>query len=198
MAITCQAPVQGDKLTAVQFPAGCVGCGAPVETHSALTVSRLIMRGGKQMPLIVRLDVPHCRRCARADAWIFRGGMIAALLGFLLVGGAVFGFAFAGSAWLGLDAYARPQDQPSLLLGAFFGLLAGLAGALLFEAAARPVLLPFVGRAALRAPLLIMQFLADSDYVAGLTGALSADGTVLRLIFDSDASGAEFTRLNRE
>lgn len=197
MAITCQAPVQRDNLADLQFPAGCVCCGAPAETHSALTVSRLMMRGGKQTPLIVRLDVPHCRRCARADAWIFRGGLIAALLGFLLVGGAVFAFVFAGSAWLGLEEYARPQDQPSLLLGAFFGLLAGLAGALLFEAAARPLLFPFVGRAAFRAPLLIMQFLADADYVAGLSGSLSADGTVLRLTFDNDASGAEFTRLNR-
>jgi hypothetical protein len=60
------------------------------------------------------------------------------------------------------------------------------------------VLLPFLGPALLRAPLLAVQFLGDSDYVAGLTGKLNADGSRLELRFARDDAAGAFATVNGE
>lgn len=181
---------------AVQMPKRCVSCGAPQVTESTLGLSRLIMRKNRQVPLELKLGIPHCEACARATKSMFLIGLIPALLGFLVVGGAVFAGVVYGAWIIGLDDYARPQDTPSLVLGAFIGLLAGLVGGLLSELVARLVLLPFLGRAMLRSPLLVMQMLSDSDYVAGLQGSLSQNGESLRLTFENSAIAQEFAELN--
>jgi ribosomal protein S14 len=181
---------------AVQMPRRCVSCGAPQTTESTLALSRLVMRKNRQVPLEFRLGVPHCEACARATKSLFLIGLIPALLGFLLAGGAVFVAVVYGAWTIGLDEYARPQDTPSLVLGAFFGLLAGIVGGLLFELVVRLVLLPFLGRAMLRSPLLVVQLLADSDYVAGLRGAFSKNGESLLLTFENSVIAQEFAELN--
>ena len=78
------------------------------------------------------------------------------------------------------------------MLGAFVGLLAGLVGGFVFEVLARVVLLPFLGPALLRAPLLASQLLSDADYVAGVSGKLKADGTRIDCACSSPISRASF------
>ncbi len=84
----------------------------------------------------------------------------------------------------------------SLVLGAAAGLFVGLLGGFLFEVIARVLLLPIMGRALLDAPLLAIQFLKDSDYVAGMSGKLSADGTQVCLTFNNSEIAREFRELN--
>jgi hypothetical protein len=196
MARSFDAAVGLDGRCDARLPERCVCCGAPRAVESPLTLSRLIMRKRRQVTLTVRLSVPHCQACARASMSLFLIGLIPGLIGFVLVGGAVFAFVALGAAALGLDDYGRPQDTPSLVLGAFFGLLAGLAGALVAELLTRLVLWPFLGRSMLRAPLLVVQLLSDSDYVAGLNVQLAKSGAQLRLTFENDAIASEYADLN--
>jgi hypothetical protein len=196
MARSFEVAVGPDGRVVAQMPGRCVCCGAPAEAESALAFGRLVMRRRRQVPVSVRLAVPHCRACARATMSLFWVGLAPGLAGFLLVGGATFVAVALGAAAIGLDDSGRPQDAPSLVLGAFFGLLAGIGGALAFELLARLLLLPILGRSMLRAPLLMVQLLTDADYVAGLRGRLSERGDRLRLTFDHDAAAAEFADRN--
>jgi hypothetical protein len=60
---------------------------------------------------------------------------------------------------------------------------------------ARLLLLPIMGRALLRAPLLVPSFFTDSDYIAGLTARPNADFT-LTLTFANDEIAREFEAVN--
>jgi ribosomal protein S14 len=197
MATSFEIAVAPDGSFDARLPERCVSCGAERAAETPITLSRLVARKQRQVPVTVRLKVPHCQACARASAWLFWIGLIPALTGFLLVGGAVFVAVFIGATWLGIDDYARPQDAPSLVLGAFFGLFGGLAGGLLAEVLTRLVLLPFLGRSMLRAPLFVVQMLTDMDYVAGLKAELASTGAQLRLTFENDAIAGEFASLNK-
>jgi hypothetical protein len=76
------------------------------------------------------------------------------------------------------------------------GLLAGFAGGFVFELLARILLLPIFGRALLGAPLLAAQFIRDSDYVAGVTGRLAADGSHIHLTLANDEIARDVEALN--
>jgi UPF0716 family protein affecting phage T7 exclusion len=180
------------------FPDRCVSCGGPQETESALVLTRLVARGRRQEEASVRLRVPHCGLCARASKSVFLAGCLPFTLGFLLVGAAGFLLAVYGSWVFGLDEAQAPgqAQSPSLVLGAAAGLFGGFVGGFVFELLARLLLIPFYGRALLRAPMLAKQFITDEDYVAGLTGRLDRDATRLTLEFSNDEVAAEFARLN--
>jgi hypothetical protein len=191
------------KLTAARtwegtFPDRCVSCGGPKETESALALTRLVARGRRQAQASVRLQVPHCERCARATKSVFLAGCIPFVLGFVLVGVAGFLLAVYGSWVFGLDELQSPgQTQtPSLVLGAGAGLFGGFVGGFVFELLARLLLIPFYGSSLLRAPMLAKQFINDSDYVAGLTGRLDRDARQLTLEFSDEEVAGEFARLN--
>jgi hypothetical protein len=179
------------------FPDRCVSCGGPKEAESTLVASRLVARGGRQKEVALRLQVPHCRRCARATKSVFLAGCIPLVLGFVLVGAACFLLAVYGSWVLGLDEGQQAQRQPpSLVLGAAAGMFGGLVGGFAFELLARLLLIPFYGGSLLRAPMLVKQFLTDEDYVAGLKGRLNRDATRLTLEFSNEELAGEFARLN--
>lgn len=191
------------KLTAARkwegvFPDRCVSCGGPKETESALALTRLVARGRRQEQASVRLQVPHCLRCARATKSVFLAGCIPFVLGFVLVGAAAFLLTVYGSWVFGLDELQSPgQTQtPSLVLGAGAGLFGGFVGGFVFELLARLLLIPFYGSSLLRAPMLAKQFINDSDYVAGLTGRLDRDARQLTLEFSNEEVAEDFARLN--
>ena len=117
-------------------------------------------------------------------------------LGLLLVGLAVFLVVTFGASIWGLDDYGKPNNANSLVLGAAAGLFAGLVGGFLFEVMARIILLPVMGRGLLAAPLLALQFLNDSDYVAGLKGKLESDASSVHFTFSNDDVAREFHSLN--
>jgi hypothetical protein len=195
MTTSFEIPIAANGSCEVRFPPRCVSCAAAPTTTSGVQLAKLVMQKKRQVPLKVQLQVPHCQSCARASMSLFWLGLLPSLLGFLLVGGLVFVATVIGASWLGLDNYGRPQDTPSLVLGAFFGLLAGLLGGLVAELLTRVVLLPWMGRSMLRAPLFVVQLLSDSDYVAGLSVALKQPNTHLTLNFENELVAAEFADL---
>jgi hypothetical protein len=195
MSAAFQLPLPTAASPAV-FPDRCVNCGAPREASSRMLLKRLVMRGQRQVEVSWPGEIPHCQRCARATQSVFLAGCVPFALGFIMVGLVAFGAAFYWASVVGLDEMGDGDTPNSLILGAAAGLFAGLAGALVFELAARIVLIPLFGSALLRAPLLSMQLISDSDYVAGLTGRLTPDGAALQLKFANDAIAREFQTLN--
>lgn len=180
------------------FPDRCVGCGRPKEAESRLLLKRLVTRGrqGKQQTVTWESAIPHCQRCARTTQTVFLAGCVPFVVGLLGVGLLVMALVTAGALRLGLDEVGQPNNANALIVGAFAGLLAGVAGGFVAELAARLVLLPFLGPALLRAPLLTAQLLSDSDYVAGLSGKLSPDGSRVTLAFTQPEIAREFGTLN--
>jgi hypothetical protein len=198
MSTTFRIPYAPGASNPLVFPERCLSCGAPKEAESTLALSRNVMRGQRQESVTLNLPIPHCARCARTTKNVFLAGCIPFALGFVVAGLAAFLAVFIGAIGLGLDEGPTQAGTPlpSWVLGGLAGLLAGFAGGFVFELAARVVLIPFFGRALLGAPLLAAQFIRDSDYVAGVTGALSADGAHIQLEFSNDEVAREFARLN--
>jgi hypothetical protein len=157
-----------------------------------------VTRGQRQESATLNLSIPHCARCALATKNVFLAGFVPFLLGFILAGLAAFAAVFFGVSVLGWDDGPTQPGAwpPSLVLGALAGLLAGFAGGFAFELAARVILIPIFGRALFGAPLLAAQFLRDSDYVAGVTGRLAADGSHVYLTLSNDEMAREFAALN--
>jgi hypothetical protein len=196
MSSKIQFPVVNNNLVAV-FPKVCMCCGGARETESALVLGKQVARGGKQKSITVKFGIPHCQRCARTTKTVFIAGCVPFVLGFLLVGLAVFLVVSFYSLGSGLDDHGKPGNSNSLVLGAAAGFFAGLVGAFLFEVAARVVLLPFLGRGLFDAPLLAIQFLKDSQYVAGVSARLNKEATQVEFEIANSRVAQEFARLNR-
>jgi hypothetical protein len=196
MSNTFQIPFSPDQSPPIVFPDRCICCGAAKEEESTLALSRLVMRGKRQESVILKYQVPHCRRCARSTKSVFLAGCIPFVLGLLVVGLAVFLVVAFGAIRWGLDDHGKPNNSNSLVLGAAAGLFAGLLGGFLFEVVARIILLPVMGRGLLAAPLLALQFLNDADYVAGLKGKLESDASRVHFTFSNDDVAREFRSLN--
>ncbi len=169
MATTVTLAVSGDESPV--FPERCAGCGAPPATTSKLVITRLVEgQSGAQRPVTIAWPVPHCAVCARATKAVFLAGFVPFALGFLVAGVAAFVLVGWQSLVWGVDdgpTAGPPRTPAALVLGALSGLLAGIAGGFVFELAARAVLLPVLGRALWRAPLLVPSLLTDADRVAG-------------------------------
>lgn len=182
----------------LKFPSRCLSCGAPKEAESTLTLHRLVARGQSQVEVAVKLPIPHCARCARTTQNVFLAGCVPFVFGFGVLGFSAFGAVFLGVSWLGLDAAPLQPDTPlpSWVLGGLAGLLAGFIGGFLCEVLARFLLFPVFGQALLRAPLLAMQLLRDSDYVAGVAGTLSPDAVDVQLKVLNPTLAHEFEQLN--
>jgi hypothetical protein len=195
MSNIVQVPVVDNKLVA-NFPDTCACCGAVKETESAIVLAKLVARGQRQVPINVKFKVPHCQRCARTTNAVFLAGCIPFVLGFVLIGLAVFFSVAFFALGSGLDEHGKPGNSNSLVLGAASGFFAGLLGAFLFEVFARVVLLPFMGRGLFDAPLLAIQLLKDSHYVAGLNARLNADASHVEFNFTNTAIAAQFAELN--
>lgn len=187
MATTLTVAVSGDS--PLTFPATCVGCGGAPSTTSNLGLTRLVAgRGGTQRPMHLTWPVPHCDACARSTKAVFLAQLLPFALGFLVVGGAALGATWYGATLFGLDEVGQPNPRTpnSWVLAGAAGLFGGIAGGFVVELVARVLLLPVFGRALWAAPLLVPSLFTDADYVAGLQGRLSADGTRVTLRFARD------------
>jgi hypothetical protein len=194
MSRAFELAVESDRQPSLIFPDRCLSCGAPREAESRLVVTKLVLREGRQVPLAFRYDVPHCLRCARATRAMFLSSLIPMLRAFVGVGVWAFLRAYPyGDALAGLGPANVYAD---LTIAAAAGLVFGIAAAFTADLAARILRLPFFGRALLRGPSFVTQFLEDSDYVAGLKGTPGKDGRSLTVRFDNDDIAAEFAALN--
>ena len=198
MATTVTLAVSGDQPPV--FPERCAGCGAAPTTTSKLAITRLVERqSGAQRPVTIAWQVPHCAGCARATKAVFLAGFVPFALGFLVAGGAAFVLVGWQSLVWGLDddpTAGPPRTPAALVLGALGGLLAGIAGGFVLELVARVVLLPVLGRALWRAPLLVPSLLTDADRVAGITARANARMTELSVTFDDDDFARAFVAVN--
>jgi hypothetical protein len=181
------------------FPQRCVGCGAAKATESNVLIKKLVLdeATNEQDTVTLKYVIPHCERCARTTKAVFLAGLIPWALGFLAVGGAAFAFAFWGAFRGGFDSVGKPHNANSLVLGAAAGLFGGLVGGFLGEVVGRILLVPFLGFALLRAPLLSLSLLSDGDWVAGLRARPNRDMTRLALTFANDDVAREFQSANR-
>jgi hypothetical protein len=197
MPISYSVPIPGGISPELKFPARCVSCANAADTTSRLGIVRNMPRrsGRGQQTVRIQFDVPHCAACARSTKAVFLAGLIPFALGFLIVGAAAFVVTGIWAARSGLDDSGRPANSNSLVLGAAAGLFGGIAGGFLFELAARLLLLPIMGRALLRAPLLVPSLFTDSDHIAGLTARPNADFT-LTLTFANGEIAREFEAAN--
>jgi hypothetical protein len=187
MATTLTVAVSGD--TPLAFPATCVGCGGAPSTTSNLALTRLVAgRSGTQRPMHLTWPVPHCDACARSTKAVFLAQLLPFALGFVVVGGAALAAGWYGSVLFGLDEVGQtnPRTPNSWVLAGAAGLFGGIVGGFAVELVARVLLLPVFGRALWAAPLLVPSIFTDADYVAGLQGRLSADGSQVTLSFARD------------
>lgn len=198
MARSFRLPLPAANPDKIRFPNRCVCCGAPHHADSTLGVSRVVQRKRRQEPVVLRYAVPHCDKCHRGTKSVFLAGLLPFLAGFVLLGGAAFVLAAFYASALGIDRNSVPGSANSLVVGAAAGMMIGLVGAFLFEGAARLLLLPFFGQALWQAPMLMTQFIQDTDYIAGLRGKLDPEAKHLLLTFNNDELAAEFARLNGE
>lgn len=196
MARSFRLPLPAANPENIRFPNRCVCCGAPRQADSMLVASRLVMRKQRQEPVTLRYAVPHCDKCYRGTKAVFLAGLVPFLAGFILLGGAAFVLMTSYAIDLGLDLNNVPGSGNSLVVGGAAGMIVGLAGAFLFEGAARLLLLPVFGQALWQAPMLMTQFIQDADYVAGLRGKLDPQAQHLLLTFNNDELAAEFAQLN--
>jgi hypothetical protein len=180
----------------VVFPNRCICCGSAKEAESTLVLTRFVMRGKRQEEAVLKYQIPHCWRCARSTKTVFLAGLIPFLLGLLLVGLVVFVVVTFGATRSGLDDYGSPNNDNSIVLGLAAGLFGGLVAGFVFEILARIILLPLMGKGLLVAPVLALQLLDDSDYVAGLKGKLESDASSVHLTFLNDEVGREFRSMN--
>lgn len=197
MAQSFRLPLPAANPDKIRFPDRCICCGAPRQADSTLVVSRVVQRKQRQEPVILRYAVPHCDKCHRGTKAVFLAGLVPFLAGFILLGGAAFVLAAFYASAIGLDLNNVPGSANSLVVGAAAGMIVGLVGAFLFEGAARLLLLPAFGQALWQAPMLMIQFIQDADYVAGLRGKLDSEAKHLLLTFNNDDVAAEFAGLNR-
>jgi hypothetical protein len=197
MPISYNVRIPGGVAPELTFPARCVSCAKSAETTSRLMIVRNMPRrsGRGQQTVRIKFDVPHCAACARSTKTVFLAGLIPFALGFVVAGGAAFVVAGMWAVKSGVDDVGQPTNSNSLVLGAAAGLFGGIAGGFLLELVARLLLLPIMGKALLRAPLLVPSFFTDSDYIAGLTALPNADFT-LTLTFANAEIAREFEAAN--
>lgn len=186
-----------DGADAVEFPWRCAGCGAATTTSSTLAFAKLVTNArGTQRATQARLSVPHCDGCARSTTRVFLAQLIPFALGFVAAGAAAFAVVALGAMRAGVDEIGQPNNANSLVLGAAAALTAGLVGGFVIELSARVALLPVMGTALWRAPLLVPTFLTDVDYVAGVTGRPNADLSAVTLTFVRDDVATAFAAAN--
>jgi hypothetical protein len=198
MPISYSVPIPNGFAPELTFPKRCVSCAKQAETTSRLMIVKNIARRqgrGKQQTVRIQFDVPHCAGCARSTKSVFLAGLIPFAIGFLLTGGIAFVAVGWWAARAGLDDMGQPSNANSLVLGAAAGLFGGIAGGFLLELVARLLLLPIMGGALLRAPLLVPSLFTDIDYIAGLTARPNADFT-LTLTFANAEIAREFEAAN--
>ena len=180
----------------IRFPNHCVCCGKPAQVTSNLAVTRQIKHKSKQETEILHYPVPHCGRCYRGTKAVFLAGLLPFLAGFVVLGGSAFVVTMIYTTNKGIDQNIVPGSNNSFVVGAAAGLVVGLVAGFLFELLARLLLLPLFGRALWQAPMLMTQFVRDSDYVAGLYGSLDRPTGDLLLRFNRDDQAELFAAEN--
>ena len=199
MATTVTLAVSGDEPPV--FPERCAGCGAPPATTSKLVITRLVeasvgrtatghdclagaaLRGLRprdqggvpRRVRALRAGLPRRRR-RRRSCWS------------------------AGSRWSGASTTIRRPGRRGRRLRWCWARWAACSPASpagsSWSWSPAWLLLPVLGRALWRAPLLVPSLLTDADRVAGMTARANAQMTELTVTFDDDDFARAFVAVN--
>ncbi len=186
MPKTYRIPFPSAEPGQIRFSSHCVCCGLPAQATSNLVVTRQVKRKRKQETEILHYPIPHCEQCHRGSKATFLAGLLPFAAGFILLGGAAFLITMFYAVDQGIDQNTIPGSNNSTVVGGAVGLIIGMLGGFLFELLARLLLLPIFGKALWQAPLLLTQFMRDSDYVAGVEGRLDRPSGELLLTFNRE------------
>jgi len=175
-----------------EFPKQCVNCGKPPVDKIGMSFVTTQATGAKQK--LLELWLPYCAACASRERKMFLFALGPFLAGFLLVGVAV----FIPVWFFGPTGSFRQTRFFDVVLAAFCGLIAGLAGGFVAEFISKFLLAPFLGSSFARRPLLVVELLSDVSYALGVSGKFDRPKQTLALTFERDDLAREFAELNQQ
>lgn len=161
-----------------------------MERRLPLKLSTGAQKRGQMVQL--EMDVPLCSECLAKENKIGNITWIPFFIVSLLVCAIVF-----VPVWLLAPEGGVGQNyQFPYVLGAFVGMLAGIAAASLVEFGLKMMLAPVYGKLLTKRPLTVVSVFSDSDDLIGLSAWFTEKKEKLRLTFENDETAREFIALN--
>jgi len=143
--------------------------------------------------VLMGFPVPLCADCERKE----RRVTMVTLVPFVIAGVVIGAVAFV-PAWLISPEGTTPQTAGfPFVFGGFVGLIAGLIGGTVAEFAIKFLFAPMYGHLLLKRPLSVFSLFNDSEDVIGLSAKFTDKKKSLKLTFENDEVGREFSTLNR-
>jgi len=191
--VTVEIPIKDPKKPpALNFPDKCVYCGKPKARELPLKLNTGAQKRGQIIQL--EMKVPLCAECAAKEdrianvTWIpfFVAGLLACVVVFIPV-------------WLVAPEGTTPQTYMfPYVLGAFVGMMAGIAVGTVLEFSLKYLFAPKYGQLLLKRPLTVFAMFNDSEDVIGLSARFTDAKKSLMLIFENDEIAKEFKAINKE
>ncbi len=188
---TVDIPIRDPKKPPkLSFPDRCVNCGKPKARTWPTKLSTGAQKNGQMIQLA--FDVPMCAACSTKENRI---GNVT-WTPFFLVGLLICAVVFV-PVWLLSPEGTTPQTYAfPYVLGAFAGLIAGMIVGTLVEFGLKLLLTPVYGKLLSNRPLTIFSVFNDSEDLIGLSMRFVENKKVLKLTFENDEIGQEFSTLN--
>jgi hypothetical protein len=140
----------------------------------------------------LEFGVPMCADCVAKENRI---GNVT-WLPFFIVGLLVCAVVFV-PVWLFSPEGTMPQTYAlPYVLGAFVGMIAGIAVGTLVEFGLKLLLAPAYGKLLLKRPLTVFLVLNDAENLIGLSTRFADNKKILKLTFENDEIAREFLALN--
>jgi len=189
--ITVDVPIQDPKKPPkLTLPDRCVNCGRPKSRTWPLKVNTGAQVRGQMVQL--EFDVPMCADCSAKENKI---GNVT-WLPFFIVGLLTCAIVFV-PVWLLSPEGSNPNTYMfPYVLGAFVGMIAGIVVGTLVEFGLKLVFAPSYGKLLLKRPLTVFSVLSDSEDLIGLSTRFAENKRILKVTFENDEIGREFTALN--
>jgi len=189
--LTVDIPIKDPKKPpALYFPDRCVNCGKPKTRIWAVKLNTGAQKSGQMVQL--EFNVPLCAECTAKENRI---GNVT-WLPFFIVGILVCAVVFV-PVWLFSPEGTMPQTYAlPYVLGAFVGMIAGIAVGTLVEFGLKLLLAPAYGKLLLKRPLTVFLVLNDAENLIGLSTRFADNRKLLKMTFENDEIAREFMALN--
>ena len=189
--LTVDIPIKdAKKPPKLTLPDRCVNCGQPKTRTWALKMSTGAQK--REQSVQLELDVPLCAECAAKEDRISN----VTWLPFFIVGVLVCAAVFV-PVWLFTPEGSMPQTYAfPYVLGAFVGMIAGIAVGTLVEFGLKLLLAPVYGKLLLKRPLTIVSVLNDAENLIGFSTRFADNRKILKMTFENDEIAREFIAMN--
>jgi thiamine transporter ThiT len=142
----------------------------------------------------VEFDVPLCAECSAKENKIGNVTWIS----FFIVGAIVFVLVFIPVWLLSPEGTTAQTIYMPEILGASAGLIAGMIAGTLVEFLLKISFASSYGKLLLKRPLTMISIFSDSVDLIGFSSRFVENRTQLKLSFENDTIGREFTALNSQ